>query len=225
MRSRSASSSSASSCWRCGDSAGNYLVDELSTPRRTSIAVQRTWAIMTRLLADAGWAAIVLGIVALVGVWLMGPSTRRHRCARLARAVPERARSSPSAAPPSSSCCSCSGARSPTCSDGPCCSCSPILAAVGVELLRRKAARDFPDAVAGGAFRAVAAARRASPTSSSDWPACTRARGPEDEEFAAAKARALAMDSARARRRLADDGAQAGSDRRRGCSCWASSGS
>lgn len=54
--------------------AGSYLVDELSTSTASEDAAQRTWDILTRLLADAGWAAIAVGLVALIGVWLVGPS-------------------------------------------------------------------------------------------------------------------------------------------------------
>jgi hypothetical protein len=56
--------------------AGRYLVDELSATPTQEDAVENTWAILTRLLADAGWAAVGLGVIALVGVWLVGPGRR-----------------------------------------------------------------------------------------------------------------------------------------------------
>jgi hypothetical protein len=59
--------------------AGNYLVDELSTSATGEDAIDRSWEIITRILADAGWAAIALGIVALLGVWLVGPGVRAAR--------------------------------------------------------------------------------------------------------------------------------------------------
>jgi hypothetical protein len=55
---------------------GRYLVDELSETSTQEDAVANTWAILTRLLADSGWAAIGLGVIALVGVWLVGPGRR-----------------------------------------------------------------------------------------------------------------------------------------------------
>jgi hypothetical protein len=56
--------------------AGRYLVDELSTTPTQEDAVENTWAILTRLLADAGWGAVGLGAIALLGVWLVGPGRR-----------------------------------------------------------------------------------------------------------------------------------------------------
>jgi hypothetical protein len=56
--------------------AGRYLVDELSATPTQEDAVENTWSILTRLLADAGWAAVGLGLIALVGVWLVGPGRR-----------------------------------------------------------------------------------------------------------------------------------------------------
>jgi len=56
--------------------AGRYLVDELSTTPTQEDAVENTWSILTRLLADSGWAGVGLGVIALVGVWLVGPGRR-----------------------------------------------------------------------------------------------------------------------------------------------------
>jgi hypothetical protein len=56
--------------------AGSYLVDQLTTDAEDDTAIERTWEILTQLLADAGWAAIAVGVIALAGVWLVGPSTR-----------------------------------------------------------------------------------------------------------------------------------------------------
>ena len=67
------------------DLAGRYLVDEISASETQEDAVQSTWDVLTRLLADAGWAGIALGVVAIVGVWLFGPS-RRGTAARRALA-------------------------------------------------------------------------------------------------------------------------------------------
>jgi hypothetical protein len=59
--------------------AGGYVVDELAQSAAEEDAIQRSWGISTRLLADAGWAAIAVGVIALAGVWLVGPSTRAAR--------------------------------------------------------------------------------------------------------------------------------------------------
>jgi Short C-terminal domain len=129
--------------------AGRYLVDRLTETSAQEDAVANTWAILTRLLADAGWAAIGLGIVALLGVWLVGPGRRgtalRGWLAPYLRrpeiafggaallflallvwgpiAYVERPLTILALA---------------------------VLAALGVEFLRRKAEGDFPDAVASG---------------------------------------------------------------------------
>lgn len=56
--------------------AGDYLVDKLSETPSQDQAIRDVWDILTRLLIDAGWAAIAAGLIALVGVWLIGPSRR-----------------------------------------------------------------------------------------------------------------------------------------------------
>lgn len=56
--------------------AGDYLINKLSATPSQDQAIRNVWNILTRLLIDAGWAAIAVGIVALIGVWLIGPSRR-----------------------------------------------------------------------------------------------------------------------------------------------------
>jgi hypothetical protein len=53
---------------------GRYVVDALAGTAATEEASQNAWGIITGLLADGAWTAILLGVVALVGVWLAGPS-------------------------------------------------------------------------------------------------------------------------------------------------------
>jgi hypothetical protein len=53
---------------------GRYVVDALAGTAATEEASQSAWDIVTGLLADGAWTAILLGVVALVGVWLAGPS-------------------------------------------------------------------------------------------------------------------------------------------------------
>ena len=57
--------------------AGRYLVDQLGEAASTSEdAVRDSWEIITRLLADAAWATIVVGVIALLGIWVAGSSQR-----------------------------------------------------------------------------------------------------------------------------------------------------
>ena len=53
--------------------AGSYVVDELATTSSVEEAASEAWDILTDLLADGAWAAIAIGLVGLVGVWLTGP--------------------------------------------------------------------------------------------------------------------------------------------------------
>jgi hypothetical protein len=61
--------------------AGGYVVDELVTASETKEAAEQAWEIVTGLLADGAWAVISIGLGALVGVWLAGP-TRSGTAAR-----------------------------------------------------------------------------------------------------------------------------------------------
>ena len=172
--------------------AGNYLVDELSAAADDT-AAQNTWDILTRLLADAGWAAIAAGVISILGVWLVGPS----RSGTVARGW---------LAP---------YLRRPELAFGVAALlfllvflwgpisyvqrplvilALAVLAALGVEFLRRKAARDFPDAAPhtwAGGVRAI----RRSPSQAEELERLAglhEAGALTDEEFAAAKARILA---------------------------------
>ena len=55
--------------------AGGYVVDELATTTDLEEAGQNAWDIVTDLMADGAWAAITIGIVALIGVWLAGQTS------------------------------------------------------------------------------------------------------------------------------------------------------
>jgi hypothetical protein len=61
--------------------AGRYVVDELVASDSVRPAVASAYDIVTALLAGAGWSAVLVGGVALVGVWLAGEGPR----ARVAR--------------------------------------------------------------------------------------------------------------------------------------------
>ena len=52
---------------------GNYIVDTLSSGESVRDAIGSTWIIGTSLLAEVAWAAIIYGIVILIGTWLAGP--------------------------------------------------------------------------------------------------------------------------------------------------------
>jgi hypothetical protein len=53
---------------------GNYVVDGLVQSDAVRPAAQNTWDIVTDLLADGGWTMIGIGLIAILGVWLAGPS-------------------------------------------------------------------------------------------------------------------------------------------------------
>ncbi len=63
--------------------AGNYLVDELVHDDAVKPAAHDAWSILTQVLADRAWVWIILGVVALAGVWFVG-ETRRAAQARSA---------------------------------------------------------------------------------------------------------------------------------------------
>jgi hypothetical protein len=56
---------------------GSYVVDELATSTTIEEAAGDAWDILTALLADGAWTMIGIGVVALVGVWLAGPTASR----------------------------------------------------------------------------------------------------------------------------------------------------
>jgi hypothetical protein len=69
--------------------AGGYLVDQLAKDDSVKPAVQDAWDILTQVLADRAWVWITLGVVTLVGVWLVGETGRAAQARRAARPVLE----------------------------------------------------------------------------------------------------------------------------------------
>jgi hypothetical protein len=69
--------------------AGVYLVDRLTTDA-TKPAGQDAWSILTAGLADRAWLLIVLGLLLLLGVWLVGPTNLAGRARRLVAPVAEK---------------------------------------------------------------------------------------------------------------------------------------
>jgi hypothetical protein len=173
--------------------AGGYLVDKLTETDSQGDAVSHSWAIVTRLLVDAAWASIAFGIIALIGIWLIGPG--KWGTAGREWLAPY--------------------LRRPGLTYGVAAFLFvllllwgpisyihrpltilvfAILAALGLEALRRKAARDFPDAEPRGLPR-PSLGRAPAPASHADELeriAQLHQRGAlSDEEFAAAKGRLL----------------------------------
>ena len=56
--------------------AGNYVVDNLVQTESVRPAAADTWEILTSLLRDGGRTLVGIGIVLLLGVWLVGPGAR-----------------------------------------------------------------------------------------------------------------------------------------------------
>jgi hypothetical protein len=69
--------------------AGDYLVDELAKDDAVEPAAHAAWSILTQVLADRAWVWIILGVVALAGVWLVGESRRSADARRAAAPVLE----------------------------------------------------------------------------------------------------------------------------------------
>jgi Short C-terminal domain len=56
--------------------AGRYLVNQLVATDSVRPAAAESYDILTRLLRGDGWTAIIIALVALVGIWLSGPKPR-----------------------------------------------------------------------------------------------------------------------------------------------------
>ena len=56
--------------------AGNYVVDNLVQTESVRPAAADAWEILTALLRDGGRTLVGLGLVLLLGVWLVGPGVR-----------------------------------------------------------------------------------------------------------------------------------------------------
>jgi Short C-terminal domain len=185
--------------------AGRYVVDSLVASDSVKAAASEAWDIATRLLAGSGWSLVIVGIVTLAGVWLAGPGPRASG-AREALAPWLRR---PALA---------FGTAGllyvlvlwwqPTAQFGRWLYVLvfAVLAAVGIEVLRRQTAREHPDAVAGdwlGEARGRFGSRREGRGTTSGAPEPGAAAELErlaalhgsgaltDEEFTAAKATLL----------------------------------
>ncbi len=86
---------------------GRYVVGHLVQTESVRPAASAAYGILTDLLRGAGWSAIIVALVALVGIWLSGPRPRAT-AARHALAPYLRRPESPTGRS-SSATCSCSG--------------------------------------------------------------------------------------------------------------------
>jgi uncharacterized BrkB/YihY/UPF0761 family membrane protein len=55
---------------------GSYFVHDVVKTDTVRPAASETWDILTQLLADGAWTLIVVALIALLGVWLAGPTRR-----------------------------------------------------------------------------------------------------------------------------------------------------
>ncbi len=124
--------------------AGGYLVDSLVASESAKPAAENAWSIVTDSLAGAGWTTLIVGLLALLGIWFAGPGRRAHGLREGLAPFMRRADISYGAlvvafllfvwwTPVL-------GLRNIVVLG--------ILAAIGVEALRRQTAREFPNAVA-----------------------------------------------------------------------------
>ena len=65
--------------------AGNYVVDNLVQTESVRPAAADAWEILTALLRDGGRTLVGVGLVLLLGVWLVGPGRGRRRSAGASR--------------------------------------------------------------------------------------------------------------------------------------------
>lgn len=56
--------------------AGSYIVDSLVQTESVKPAIDEVWAIVTDGLAAAAWTIVLIGLVALLGIWFVGPGRR-----------------------------------------------------------------------------------------------------------------------------------------------------
>jgi hypothetical protein len=56
--------------------AGSYLVDELVVSDSVRPAAENAWSIITESLSQSGWTVAIIGLLALLGLWFAGPGRR-----------------------------------------------------------------------------------------------------------------------------------------------------
>ena len=70
--------------------AGNYIVDKVVVTESVKPAIHQVWEITTDSLSSVAWNAICVGLLTVLGVWLVGPgrqavAARRELAPRLRR--------------------------------------------------------------------------------------------------------------------------------------------
>ncbi|NLT06794.1 MAG: hypothetical protein GXY03_10875 [Solirubrobacterales bacterium] len=142
--------------------AGGQVVDALATTEAVRPAAQAAWTIGTSLLVEAATAAIAYGVVIVLAAWLAGPTRVATAARRAAAPFLREPRYAWGAAAAIVLLLIIWGPTPATRSPIPLLALIALLA-LGVELLRRQTAREFPDATIEGAgerMRAWAAGLR-----------------------------------------------------------------
>jgi hypothetical protein len=179
--------------------AGGYIVDKVIVTESVKPAVSDVWGIVTDSLAAAAWNCIAVGLIALLGIWLMGPgrqaiAARRELGPRLRR---------PEVAWPAFAILLLLLLWILPIQDWKNAVIIVVLAIIGFEVLRRQVVREAPVVATGSALAAGAREKFSGVRESFARPAPSRADELErlaqlhaagaltDEEFAAAKAALL----------------------------------
>lgn len=125
--------------------AGSAVVDELAPTESVQVAAGDAWDILTSLLRDGGLTLLGLGVIMLVAVWLAGPSERATGSRRWLAPYIERAEIAFGAAAAFLFLLVWWGPTAQT-QRWQLVVASAVVLALGVEVLRRQTAREFPGA-------------------------------------------------------------------------------
>jgi hypothetical protein len=124
---------------------GSTVVDELAPAESAKVAAGDAWDILTSLLRDGGLTLLGLGVIILVGVWIAGPSTRATGSRRWLAPYLERAEIAFGAAAVLLFLLVWWGPTAQT-QRWQLVVAAALVMALGVEVLRRQTAREFPSA-------------------------------------------------------------------------------
>jgi hypothetical protein len=125
--------------------AGSIVIDELTAVESVEVAAGNAWDILTSLLRDGGLTLIGLGVILLVAVWLVGPSQWATDSRRWLAPYVERAEIAFGAAAALLFALVWWGPTAQT-QRWQLVVAAAVVLALGVELLRRQTAREFPSA-------------------------------------------------------------------------------
>lgn len=125
--------------------AGSIAIDELTAVESVEVAAGNAWDILTSLLRDGGLTLIGLGVIILVAVWLVGPSEWATDSRRWLAPYVERAEIAFGAAAALLFALVWWGPTAQT-QRWQLVIAAAVVLALGVELLRRQTAREFPPA-------------------------------------------------------------------------------